>query len=365
MKSCILLPIVISLILTAAVAGEFHFGGKRIPRDNFVKRSKSNADSIHELVFAIHQNNLPALEEELLKRSTPGSPLYQQWLTFDEVGDFTNNEAGAVEVQAWLQRNNVHIVATTLRMEYIKASAKISVWEDLLKAEFHEFEDMSRKTKFEGTTRRIHRTDEYSIPSEVKPHLSTVFHTIQTPPELSRKYRTVESPAASNFRSDYTIRKVGRNSNKQVQSGGSVTVAFLNSYYQISNNTGSAAQQQAVFETASQYYSPTDLTRFQEIYELPIQDALHPFGFTTDNCVDNDCYEGNLDVQYIMGLSQQTMTVYWYTALTDTSDPFVDWITDVANTTNPPLSNSISWGSVEQVLCHVSLYTYLRSAYGA
>lgn len=25
-----------------------------------------------------------------------------------------------------------------------------------------------------------------------------------------------------------------------------------------------------------------------------------------------DCYEGNLDVQYIMGVAQQTATIYWY-----------------------------------------------------
>ena len=31
------------------------------------------------------------------------------------------------------------------------------------------------------------------------------------------------------------------------------------------------------------------------------------------------------------------------------SDPFVAWVTDVANTVNPPLVNSMSWGSIEQV----------------
>jgi len=30
-------------------------------------------------------------------------------------------------------------------------------------------------------------------------------------------------------------------------------------------------------------------------------------------------------------------------------DPFVAYVTDIANMANPPLVNSISWGAIEQV----------------
>jgi hypothetical protein len=70
--------------------------------------------------------------------------------------------------------------------------------------------------------------------------------------------------------------------------------------------------------------------------------------------VNNDCFEGNLDLQYMMGIAQDTQTVYWYEG---GSDPFVDYVTNVADDPDPPLVNSISWGSVEQVrvfACYVA-----------
>lgn len=33
------------------------------------------------------------------------------------------------------------------------------------------------------------------------------------------------------------------------------------------------------------------------------------------------------------------------------SDPYVAFVTDIADMENPPLVNSISWGSIEQVKC--------------
>ena len=59
---------------------------------------------------------------------------------------------------------------------------------------------------------------------------------------------------------------------------------------------------------------------------------------------------GNLDIQYIMGVAQNTASIYWYEAGTPYLDPFVQWVTDIANSPNPPLVNSMSWGSSELVL---------------
>lgn len=70
-----------------------------------------------------------------------------------------------------------------------------------------------------------------------------------------------------------------------------------------------------------------------------------------------DCYEGNLDLQFLMGVSQATTTIYWYDG---SGNPFIGWITSVSNTAKPPLSNSISWGSVEQV--SITTVYYLLSA---
>ncbi len=58
--------------------------------------------------------------------------------------------------------------------------------------------------------------------------------------------------------------------------------------------------------------------------------------------------EGNLDIQYIMGMAQETVSIYWWVTEED-EDPFLGWITAVADEPNSPQVNSVSWGGEEQV----------------
>ena len=51
-----------------------------------------------------------------------------------------------------------------------------------------------------------------------------------------------------------------------------------------------------------------------------------------------------------MGVAQNTVSIYWYEGGTPYLDPFVQWITDVANSPNPSFTNSMSWGSSEFVI---------------
>eukprot|EP01032_Pedospumella_encystans_P031855 gene31855-35958_t len=55
-----------------------------IPRASFVRGTKSDAVSTHELVFAVVQKNTEVLEEQLMQRSTPGTDHYQQWMSYEQ-----------------------------------------------------------------------------------------------------------------------------------------------------------------------------------------------------------------------------------------------------------------------------------------
>jgi hypothetical protein len=272
----------------------------------------------------------------LMERSTPGGRLYQQWLTFDEVTDLVTNSEGTRQVEEWLASHNISATWKSIRGEFIKATAPIATWEGLLQAEFFKFADMSSSVD----DNFIDRADEYSIPTILRGHINAIFNTVQTPPEINgRLYRRDGAE---------TSHPALRGATKHVTSGSDVTVSFLNSLYHISSNDGDSTQRQSVFETNDQRFSPDDLESFQDLYGLPNQAALDPFGYATTDCVNNDCFEGNLDLQYIMGIAQGTQTVYWYQG---GSDPFVDYMTAIADDADPPLINSISWGSVEQVSC--------------
>jgi tripeptidyl-peptidase-1 len=58
----------------------------------------------------------------------------------------------------------------------------------------------------------------------------------------------------------------------------------------------------------------------------------------------NNCAEANLDVQYLMAVSQVTPTTYFYWNGTDW---MLDWLIYMTNMMNPPLVNSISYSSYE------------------
>ena len=369
-----LFNLVVLLVFIAVALGKVNPTLKRIPRDTFLKLNRANPEETHELVFAIKQNNLDHLEQTLLQRSTPGSELYQKWLTYEEIGNIINNEESAQAVKDWLIQHGANIIWTTNHKEYIKAEAKISLWENLFNTQFHEFKDTSKLSHRHKNSDRYLRADHYTLPTLMSSHLSSVFHTIQTPPEMRKRYHTITDEETENqtenetteFRTDFTTTRLRHNNDnnndkhkQKVLGQGKVTISFLNEFYQIASNTGNKTQIQSVFETAEEHYSPNDLTQFQSIYNLPQQTAEAPYGYTTTDCINNDCYEGNLDIQYIMGIAQQTTSVYWYQAQTQVSDPFVDWAIDVANSTNPPLVNSISWGSVEQVCIWVYMYFYV------
>lgn len=333
---------------------------KRIPRDSFRKMQPSEASLRHEVVIAVKQKNLDTLEAMVLERSRPGSDKYRNWMTHKEVGELVKNPEGTAAVEKWLESNNIDLTWKSVHGEYLKASAPIEVWEKLLDTQFYQFEDTSSKRTAAVT---LHRADEYSIPAQLQEHVFTIFNTVQTPPELTHAWVMPADTAASSdivaegstqgttpsLRGSRRPPITTTLTSKQLLAS-DVNVDFLNRLYHIPSNQGSPRQRQSVFQTNDERFSPSDLSAFQTIYGLPSQSAIDLKNRASANCNSNGpCTEGNLDLQYIMGVAQGTTTVFWHM---EASDPFVDYITEITSSDNPPLVNSISWGSIEQVLPH-------------
>ena len=90
-------------------------------------------------------------------------------------------------------------------------------------------------------------------------------------------------------------------------------ISSLRSLYQIPNIQGSMHLIQSLFETNEEHYSPKDLEMFQEKNSLTVQAAIPIGGYTTESCslqpgFGDTCFEANLDIQYMMGISQLTLT---------------------------------------------------------
>ena len=239
-------------------------------------------------------------------------------------------------------------------------TASIGVLEQFLDATFEEF---SQSTTIAGrNTHRFHRATEYSLPRTLAAHIHDVFLAIDIPPLITGNVAYSATPNSASL--------------------GLVTPALLNSYYSITSNTGSTSVAQDVFASLDQTFSPSDLTAFQSTFGLPqqaiaanigefflpfinmlfmiIDYCFYPGGHVSNSaCSPNikNCEEANLDVQYLMAISQVTPTTFYYWNGTDIWESFLIDLASRRGTSTTPLVVSISYASLESDLS----LTYLRS----
>ena len=258
-------------------------------------------------------------------------------------------------IKDWLGNNSVSVVWESASLNYLKAHASISVWESLLDTEFFHWKDDDDDNDGSESDKVYLQSKKYSLPDGISKHVDTLFYVCHTPVRLHLRKNLLKSDTFSSKRRGLTAT-------------GDVSVAFLNSLYKINSNLGSPEQNQSVFETGSEYFSTTDLRSFQQMFGITQQEAIsvgnhaltNPSMCSTPSAQNSmDCFEGNLDLQYLMGISQLTSTIYWYI---DSTNPFVDWILAVGNEPNPPLVNSVSWGTTEQSMPSSTMSAFCNEA---
>jgi tripeptidyl-peptidase-1 len=259
--------------------------------------------------------------------STPGSPNRGKYLSFDEAHALTANKVGHEKVLKWLAAaQGVRIGKIHKFGHYIHAESNVSTWEQLFQTKFAHMVSIR-----EPSNVVLRAVQHVQVPDFLQESITGVFKTTQLPP----RPRLRSQP--------HFVREL----NSSAASSG-VTPAGLKSFYHVSG-TGASGVSQAVFESLGQYTSPSDLTQFQSHFGLASEAISADVGGHESNAMcsqsPNDCAEANLDVQYMMAMSPVTPQTYWYESNQNT--PFESWIESVASNSNPPLVNSISYGSIE------------------
>lgn len=296
-------------------------------RSSFTKLTKSLGTQSHVVIFAVVQHNITLLDKMLMDRSDPSSPLYQQWLSYDEVTEITDNRQGSTALREWLDSNSIDILWASRREHYFTARASVATWESVLNAQFYEWQDQHSSEAVAQYT----RCTEFEMPAEIAPHVSTIFNTVQTPPVMVNLAPSSVS-APSQFKVDLSneelvnLLSVNKKKRKQTSAGSKsvkqgektpsqsersltsqdITVPFLRSFYDIPSTSASSSPRynQSVIALTTSYFSPADLLQFQQTYGLSEQSAISLGGHTSRDCSGVDCSEGNLDIQYISGISQ-------------------------------------------------------------
>ena len=125
---------------------------------------------------------------------------------------------------------------------------------------------------------------------------------------------------------------------------------FISFIYNINSNNGSTLVSQGVYED-SQLISIADLQEFEITFGLPQESITAINGGTEPGpCTAgfSECGEANLDVQYLTALAQNSPTETWWYDNTITT-LFNSFIIQMANSANPPLVMSMSYGWYEGV----------------
>jgi hypothetical protein len=276
-----------------------------------------------EVLIGVKQLNLDVMEMEALNRNTPGHPNYRKWLTFEEVGSIRDNLPGSQAIESWLMENDVEITWVGVSRNYFKAKTTIGHWETLLRATFYIYED--QKDGYDH--REVPRAETYSLPASIHQYVHAFFDVSELPPVISHHSVRRDGSAAVE-RSVLSAVPESKLRSRKLSSAcsGQSTIQCLDSIYDVGSNLGSASATQAVFETSNEAFSQSDLTTFQKDYHCTVQAALDVDGYETASCNTNDdydsCFEGNLDIQYIMGMAQLTISTYYHVP-DNSENPFV------------------------------------------
>jgi tripeptidyl-peptidase-1 len=338
-----MLTVCLSLYYLQGVAAELPYSYQRMGQAKFSASRYSVEPSDPtvklEVMFAIKQNNVDWMKQRLDEISYPNSPSYGQRMTRAEIGALCGNPDATANVHNFLNGvAGVIKLESTPYGEYIKATAPISVWQTVFNAKYEYYKNS--ETSF-------HAVREYYLPSTITNDVSTVFSTIQGPLNgpgtfKPRVVSSKMSPGSMKRAADPAVQF-----NISVAPLMEVTPAVLNQLYDISFNNGGGYGSQAVYESVNESYSVADLTTFQNLFSLPLQQPStdidgHVIQGPCINGFEN-CGEANLDVQYLMAVSQSVPTTFWY-------DPsgLNSFLYTVCSTTNPPFVISISYLANEE-----------------
>jgi len=144
-----------------------------------------------------------------------------------------------------------------------------------------------------------------------------------------------------------------------------VTPSVLRSLYNSENYVPSATDRNMLGIAAyhGQYPSPTDLTLFTEYFRTDATDATYTVERINGGEYDpsNPGTEGNINVQYTLGMAYPTPLIYYSTGglppftpsssqPTNTNEPYLDWFDYILSQEKIPQTINTSYGESEQTV---------------
>lgn len=330
--SSVLLAVVALAVVASALSPSTTFYGST-PR-GWRKGKRVGHDAHVPVIFAIRQRNLDKAEAILLEISNPKSEHWGEHLTLEEVRMLTADYAAARGVVAWLMSEGVarDRVVVTPNHDFVHATLTVKQAEELFDTEFYYF--------WHPAVDRLHvQAEEYTLPKHID-DLTDFVTASQVFPNAHPRAQKKPIAAVNGWPADQPFPPPGW-----------VVPQVIWRVYGIANpSVTNQASTQSVYENLAQSYAPQDLQQFQQTFNIAVNPIANLIGpNNASDCFVNpgDCGEAELDVEYIMGVAQNSPTWFWSIG-DDDNYPFLDWLIAVGNTANAPYVHSVSYGDIEQ-----------------
>ncbi|CAK0906073.1 unnamed protein product [Prorocentrum cordatum] len=327
-------------------------------RDDFVEHV-GLPDAHHDVVIAVKQRNLAALEKITLAVSDPSHPSYGQHLGHDQVHQMTANPAAAEAVRAWCETHGLMLAAASSHDEYLTVTAPFSIWNRLLRSKFITMRHVE-------TGHQVQRSREFTMPAGLEAHVSHIFNVVELP------LRTGPGPQVLHLTgTESRRREPWEDLPYPYPCKSTMKLACWNYRYNQTSNDASG-QSQMVFGQKGAYMAPDDIALWggSNGVSLDKQDFQCPNGgCSTTACKGYDpdmrsnghlCVEGNMDAQFISGIGQGANNTFYLNTNLDT--PFLEFITHISSMATPPGSVSISYGSYEHEMDHAVMDHFATEA---
>eukprot|EP00003_Mantamonas_plastica_P003124 TRINITY_DN1252_c0_g1_i1.p1 TRINITY_DN1252_c0_g1~~TRINITY_DN1252_c0_g1_i1.p1 ORF type:complete len:561 (+),score=225.24 TRINITY_DN1252_c0_g1_i1:350-2032(+) len=290
------------------------------------KSSVDVSDQEVSINIALTQPKAAELEAFFNSVSNPQNENYGKYMTRAELIEMMSVEEEVIgRVSMWLKLNGVDKINVISTRDMINIKAPVSVVEDLLEVKFHLFVDLETKSTV------IRSLDAPSVPQFVAADIETIMQV-------------------NNFPVPYVLKKY-----EQKVAGAVNTPKTLRALYQISDvGVGNGVNvSQACAEFQGQKFSDDDLSQFEQMFGIPQQKVRSVHDQNPDD--GGNGVEAELDVQYIIGVSQNITTDAWLQS--GGSFDLVEFADNVINTGDSPMVWSISYG---EAMSSVSVETAKR-----
>eukprot|EP01096_Ripella_sp_DP13-Kostka_P009456 TRINITY_DN3635_c0_g1_i1.p1 TRINITY_DN3635_c0_g1~~TRINITY_DN3635_c0_g1_i1.p1 ORF type:complete len:554 (+),score=287.94 TRINITY_DN3635_c0_g1_i1:13-1674(+) len=273
------------------------------------------------LTLSLKQQNLDVIERELRLVSEPKSASYGKYWSIEKINEVIRpTEETRRSVISWLNENGIPFEQKIV--DYIKIQCTVEQAQRLLNVQLNLF------LHVDSSSLLVRALSHYSIPSDLVPHINLISGVLGFP----RVPHGLKERAA--------------------QDGPDTTPETIQKNYNITLPAANPKNLQAVASFLQQYYNPKDLQRFEQRFGLPLVPIQQTIGYNDPN---KPGIEASLDVQYLLGVGNCSITTYVYSTngtMPSGNEPFLDFLTLLDSEPTIPYLISMSYQDLEYTVSY-------------